>query len=119
MALKQRRGSIAYRSSLKPQSSDNPISLRKNTLSVSLSATDETSRDGHRSRRLSPIPSEDTHLSSAKRRTPEEAYVNGNISPNNLAMRNSTTTQKSIRTNGETKRGSSANEKSSTTCTIQ
>jgi len=113
MAIKQRRGSIAYRFSLKPQLSDSPIVLTPNGLRISSSALNESPHNGHDP---SPVPYLDANLSSAQNRVPEEEHVNGT---NNLPMKNLRTTLKSSPTNNETKNGPLTNEKNSSTCTIQ
>jgi hypothetical protein len=116
LALKQRRGSIAYRLSLKSQLSDSA----SNTRHVLSPVIDESIRNGHQTRDgSSPVLFLDANLASNKKRLSPEEHVNGNTSPNEFAMNNSKTTLKSIQTGSVSKNGSLSNEKSSTTCTIQ
>jgi hypothetical protein len=116
LALKQRRGSIAYRLSVKSQLSDSAT----NTRHVLSPITDESIRNGHQTRDgSSPVLFFDANLASNKRRVSPEEHVNGNTSPNEFAMNNSKTTLRSIQTGTGTKNGSLSNVRSSTTCTIQ
>ncbi len=112
-ALKQRRGSVAFRMNFKSQLSDNQIGPSASILQISSAVNEESTRNGYRSRDEplgSPI------LEANPKRISQEEHVNGY---NDSSTRKSKTMMKPIRSSSAMKNESPNNEKSSTTCTIQ
>lgn len=113
MALKQRRGSIAYRFSFKAQPTDNQNELITSNFHLSSAVVNETNRIHDDN-----VPEAshfDLNLPPTQKRSSHDEQINDNHFP----MTNSRTLLKSNRTNGETKNDSLANVKNSKTCTIQ
>jgi hypothetical protein len=117
MALKQRRGSIAFRVNLKSQLSDNQMESIASSLHISSVGNDEPAMNGIRSRdEMSTAPLLEANLSPYQKRISQEEQVNGY---NDSSITKSKSMMKSIRSSSATKNESLSNEKSSTTCTIQ
>jgi hypothetical protein len=123
MALKQRRGSMAYRASLRQPPTNNGSSSTNSTLQISSVPTNESNRNNLQMRNgTTSVPilngnSPSTHRSKSKGEPDNDdtSPLNGNDRP----MTNSKTMLKSIPPNSTTKKDSLNNEKTSTTCTIQ
>ena len=115
MALKQRRGSIVYRMSMKPQLTDSQMGLVSSTTHLS-TANEEPTRNGQPIRdQRSSAPLPETSIPITKKRSLVEEHVNGNHDGKDFPI----TRSKSIRSAGNLKKESLNHEKSSTTCIIQ
>ena len=121
MALKQRRGSLAYRTSFKP-SSNNLTKSTPSTLNVSSVPTDESNRNNQQTRNETLVLLPNGNSPLTQKRTSREDPENGTISPtngNDFHMTNSRATLKPVQPSNTTNKYTLKTEKSSTTCTIQ